>query len=135
MCVSTASPSAVNLTAASCSKKTPIAWKTSPTRSGYSRPVRKREETLRPVGPVAAHERVAVVGRRDEGLLDRAGSDPANQVPHRAGFVVRAGCAGASERLLPDDGAGGLVIDVEVARGVAQLLMRLLDGEAVVGED
>ena len=32
-----ASASAVNLTSASCSKKTPIAWSTSPMRSGYSR--------------------------------------------------------------------------------------------------
>ena len=39
MWATTASPSAVNLTAASCSKKTPIAWSTSPMRSGYSRPL------------------------------------------------------------------------------------------------
>src|SRR5213076_3331113 len=63
---------------------------------------------------VRRDERVAVVGRRDEGLLDRARADPADQVPHRAGLVVRPGRARAAERLLPDDRAGRLVVDVEV---------------------
>ena len=50
MWATTASPSAVNLTAASCSKKTPIAWSTSPMRSGYSRPL---TPALRPAEPAS----------------------------------------------------------------------------------
>ena len=41
----------------------------------------------------------------------------------------------AAERLLADDGAGGLVVDVEVAGGVAQGGGHLDDGGAVVGPD
>ena len=66
------------------------------------------------------HERIAVVGRRHERLLDRARADPAQQVQLRAGLVVGARPAGAAERLLADDRAGRLVVDVEVAGGVAQ---------------
>ena len=66
------------------------------------------------------HVRVAVVGRRDERLLDRAGRRPAQQVQRRAGLVVGARGARPAERLLPDHRAGGLVVDVEVARRVAQ---------------
>src|SRR5919197_4179252 len=72
---------------------------------------------------VGRHERVAVVGRRDERLLDRAGAHPADQVPHRARLVVRPRRARAAERLLPDNGAGRLVVDVEVSRRVAELFL------------
>src|SRR3954453_11184446 len=83
----------------------------------------------------SAEERIAVVARRDERLLDRARADPADQVPHRASLVVRAGCARAAERLLADDGAGRLVVDVEVARRVAQSRLRRVDRGAILGED
>src|SRR6476620_3402747 len=43
-----------------------------------------------------------------------------NQVPHRAGLVVGARRARTADRLLADDGAGGLVVDVEVAGRVPQ---------------
>src|SRR5687767_6780220 len=72
--------------------------------------------------------RVAVVGRRDECLLDRPGRGPAQQVDRGAGLVVGAGRTTATEGLLPDDRAGGLVVDVEVARGEAQRLARPRDG-------
>ena len=64
----------------------------------------------------SAHVRVAVVGRRHERLLDRARRHPAHQVEDRAGLVVGAAGPRAAERLLADDRAGGLVVDVEVAR-------------------
>jgi hypothetical protein len=83
---------------------------------------------------VRRHERIAVVRRRDEGFLDRTGADPADQVPHRAGLVVRAGRAGPAERLLADDRAGRLVVHVEVPGGVAQLLLRQLDRVAFARE-
>src|SRR5919204_6094648 len=76
---------------------------------------------------VGRHERIAVVRRRDEGLLDRARADPADQVPHRAGLVVRAGRARPAERLLADDCPRRLVVDVEVAGGVAELLLGELE--------
>src|SRR5688500_2014857 len=90
---------------------------------------------LGPVGSVRAHERIAVVGRRHERLLHGPRADPADQVPERAGLVVRAGRARSPEGLLADDGPRGLVVDVEVAGGVAERCVRLLDGVAVVGED
>ena len=71
----------------------------------------------------SAHVRVAVVLRRHEGLLDRARRGPAQQVDRGAGLVVGAGRAAAAEGLLPDDGAGRLVVDVEVAGREAQRLV------------
>ena len=79
--------------------------------------------------------RVAVVGRRHEGLLDRAGRRPAQQVLRGAGLVVGARGTGAAERLLPDDGTGRLVVDVEVARREPQHLHRLGDRRPVLGDD
>src|SRR5438874_11251212 len=76
---------------------------------------------------VGRHEGVAVVGRRYERLLDRARAHPADQVPHRAGLVVRTGGARAAEGLLAYDGAGRLVVDVEVASRIAQLLAGQLE--------
>src|SRR5262245_61826716 len=81
-----------------------------------------------------AHVRVRGVGRGREVLLDRAGGDPADQVPEAAGLVVGAGGAGAAEGLLADDGAGGLVVDVEVAGGVAEAGLGGVDGGAVARE-
>src|SRR6185437_1454569 len=80
-------------------------------------------------------EWVAVVARRYERLLDRARADPADQVPHRAGLVVRARGARAAERLLAHHGPGRLVVDVEVAGGVAEPLPRGLDCTQVARED
>ena len=57
------------------------------------------------------------------------------QVEHRAGLVVGAAGPGAAERLLPDDGAGRLVVDVEVARREAQRSAGLGDRGPVLGED
>src|SRR3954468_4371194 len=73
---------------------------------------------------VRIEERIAVVARREEGLLHGPGADPADEVPHRPRLVVRPGRARAAERLLPDDRAGRLVIDVEVARRVPEPVRR-----------
>ena len=81
------------------------------------------------------HVRIAVVGRRRERLLDRARRDPADEVPQRARLVVGARRARAAERLLPDDGAGRLVVDVEVAGRVAQARARLVDRRALARPD
>src|SRR5512133_1019955 len=102
------------------------------------RPRARREvpASASPVRPaVVGHERIAVVLRRDERLLDRPRADPADQVPHRAGLVVRARRASPAERLLSDDGAGRLVVDVEVAGRVAQRFLRLVDRSALLRED
>src|SRR5919204_202285 len=86
----TASPSHCHRTAARWWTKTPIAcpgvWSTLYVLS------LDRARTVR----VGRHEGIAVVGRRDERLLDRARADPANQVPHRARLVVRPRCARAA---------------------------------------
>ena len=83
-----------------------------------------------PKGPALlfAHERVLVVARRRERFLDRPRADPSHEVQLRAGLVVRARRARAAERLLADDRACGLVVDVEVAGGVAQRARGLPDG-------
>src|SRR6266567_5199344 len=54
---------------------------------------------------------------------------------YRAGFVVGAGGAGSAEGLLADDGAGRLVVDVEVAGGVLERRVGFGDGPLVGGED
>src|ERR671934_1719911 len=84
---------------------------------------------------VRIHERVPVVPRRDERLLDGARADPADQVPNRPRLVVRARGARPAERLLADHRAGRLVVHVEVAGRVAELLACLLDRAALVRED
>ena len=64
----------------------------------------------------SAHVRIAIVGWRDEQLLDRAGIHPAGQIEDRARLVVGAAGASAAERLLANHCAGWLVVDVEVSR-------------------
>src|ERR1035437_576281 len=75
------------------------------------------------------------VGRADERLLDPPRRHPAQQVDRRPGLVVGATGAAAAEGLLADHGAGRLVVDVEVARRVAQHVCCGVDGGAVGGED
>src|SRR6266700_621161 len=81
------------------------------------------------------HVRIAIVGRRGEQLLDRAGIDPSGQVEQRTGLVVGAAGPGPAERLLTDDRAGGLVVDVEVTRREPQRIRRGRDRGAVGGDD
>ena len=81
------------------------------------------------------HERILVIARRRERLLERARVDPADEVQLRAGLVVGAGSARAAERLLADDRTGRLVVDVEVARGVPQRARRFAHRLAVAAED
>src|SRR5438046_2088424 len=80
------------------------------------------------------HERIRVIRRRAECLLDRARADPAYEVEFRTGLVVRAARARATERLLSDYGTGRLVVDVEVSRGVAQRERRFANGASIVRE-
>src|SRR5215203_548819 len=80
------------------------------------------------------HEGVLVVTRRSERLLDGPRAGPADQIQLGAGLVVGAGPTRAAERLLSDDRAGRLVVDVEVARGVAQRGRGLADRAAVARE-
>ena len=81
------------------------------------------------------HVRVAVVGRRGEQLLDRAGVHPADQVEDRTRLVVGPAGPGAAERLLPDHRARRLVVDVEIARGEPQRLGRVGDRRPVLRDD
>src|SRR5215210_613152 len=100
--------------------------------------VAQRLRAIRGAGAVRGvrrHERIAVVPRRDERLLDRPRADPPNQVPHRACLVVRPGPSRTAERLLADDGARRLIVDVEVPRGVPEPLLRLVDRRAILRED
>src|SRR5580698_5087791 len=82
-----------------------------------------------------SHVRVAVVGRRDELFLDGPGVDPADQVEDRARLVVGAAGPGPAERLLADDRAGRLVVDVEVARREPQGVGGLRDRGPVLRDD
>src|SRR3954462_15720772 len=72
-------------------------------------------------GLFLGHERIPIVRRRGERLLDSPGADPANEVELGAGLVVGSRATGAAERLLAHHGARGLVVDVEIAGGVAQV--------------
>src|SRR5687767_6706415 len=129
---STASASGWGSTAVRLSRKTSIASRTARTPSIYD-PGRRR--LFGRAGTVRRHEGIPVILRRNERLLDRPRADPADQVPHRAGLVVRTGRARAAERLLADDRACRLVVHVEVSRRVAQCLLGRRDGVAVLGED
>src|SRR5579871_1917379 len=73
------------------------------------------------------HERVAHGGGRHEVLLDRPRRGPADQVQLRAGLVVGPRRPAPAERLLPHHRAGRLVVDVEIARRVAQVGGYLVD--------
>src|SRR5262245_3196265 len=81
------------------------------------------------------HEGVAVVERRAERLLDRAGAHPPDEVELGARLVVRARSPRAAERLLAHHRARGLVVHVEVARGLAQRRRGLADRRPILGED
>ena len=98
-----------------------------------------QRDSIAPIsGPsqgVSAHVGVAVVRRRHERLLDRARRGPAQQVDRGAGLVVGAAGPAAAERLLADDRAGRLVVDVEVAGREPQLLLRPGDRAPVPGDD
>src|SRR5262249_11488692 len=106
-----------------------------PSYPGVLGPIRWCRAVAAGVGLVGGHEWVAVVARGNERLIDGTRAVPADQVPHRAGLVVRPGGARAAERLLADDGARRLVVDVEVAGRVAERLLGLDHRVAVVRED
>src|SRR6476469_6436160 len=94
-----------------------------------------RSATQRITRRNSTHVGVLPVLGRDEGLLDRAGGGPAEEVDGGAGLVVGTRRTSAAEGLLADDGAGGLVVDVEVAGGEAQGVLGPGDGLAVLGDD
>src|SRR5699024_10101007 len=79
--------------------------------------------------------RVGGDGRGHEGLLDGARARPPGQVLRRTRLVVGAGGTGPTERLLTDDGAGGPVVDVEVARRETQYFLGPGHRHTVVGDD
>src|SRR5579885_2298428 len=61
------------------------------------------------------HERIPVIRRRRERLLDRPRAHPAHEIALRSRLVVRARAARAAERLLPNHRARRLVVDVKVS--------------------
>src|SRR4051794_27576803 len=67
-------------------------------------PMSRCERTIKSL--LLAHERVFVIRRRREGLLDRARADPAHEVELGACLVVRARSASTAEWLHADHGAG-----------------------------
>src|SRR5205823_9056164 len=71
-----------------------------------------------PISLLLVHERIRVIGRRRERLLDCARRHPTHEIQLRSRLVIRPRAARAAEWLLTDDRAGGLVVDVEVARRV-----------------
>src|SRR6266480_5997463 len=73
-----------------------------------------------PAELLLGHERVPIVGRRRESFLDRAWTYPAHQIELRPGLVVGARPARSAERLLSNDRASWLVVDVEIPRRVAE---------------
>src|SRR3982750_3722065 len=93
------------------------------------RPAPRRPDRL-----LLGHERVAIVARRREGFLQGSRADPAYEVQLGPRLVVRAGSARAAERLLTDDRAGGLVVDIEIPGGVPERAERLPDTRAIAAE-
>ena len=78
--------------------------------------------------------RVAVIRGGGKVFLHRSGGNPAQQVQGRTGLVVCSGRACSPKRLLTDDGAGGLVVDVEIARTVTQAFGDPVCCDAIAGE-
>src|SRR5437660_1157590 len=60
------------------------------------------------------HVGVPVIRLGYEGLFDRPGRRPADQIVPGAGLVVRTRPARSAERLLSHDRAGRFVVDVEI---------------------
>jgi len=81
------------------------------------------------------HMGIAEIGGGQEGLLDGARAEPAQEVEVASGLVVGARLARAAKGLLPDHGPGGLVVDVEIACCIAQGRQCLHCGIAVLAED
>src|SRR6478672_1618188 len=84
-----------------------------------------------PVPLLLGHERIGVLRRRRERLLDRSRAHPANEVELRPGLVVRSAGSRTAEGLLAHHRARRLVVDVEVSCRVAERDAGLLDGAAV----
>src|SRR5687768_5646426 len=80
--------------------------------------------TAEPHHLLLAHVCVAPVAWWRERLLHRPRAHPPDQIQLRTRLVVRARSACPPERLLPDDSASRLVVDVEVARRIAQRVVR-----------
>src|SRR3954452_5598895 len=117
-CLAAARPNASRRSVSTAIPLTPSAPSATarPLSTREAAPAVARHRRHRSADRPSAHVRVAVVGRGGERLLDRAGRGPAKQVLRRARLVVGARAPPAAERLLADDGAGRLVVDVEVAR-------------------
>ncbi len=80
---------------------------------------------------ILLHVGVAVVSGGHEGLLDDTRDDPADEVELTTGLVVGTAGTSTAEGLHTHNGAGRLVVDVEVAGSIAELVGELLDLEAV----
>lgn len=74
------------------------------------------------------------LGSRNELLLNRPNVDESGQQVLAAGLVVGTAGSRASEGLLTHNGAGALAVDVEVASGVAELLLGDSDDLTVSGK-
>src|SRR5680860_1233414 len=79
--------------------------------------------------------RVAIVLRGVESLFDRPRRCPALQVRRRTGLVIGARGPRPTERLLTDDCACWLVVDVEVTGREPKFLACPGDDIAVLGDD
>jgi len=83
---------------------------------------------------LAGEEGIAVVGGRNEGFLDGAGAEPAIEVQDGTRLIVGAARAGSAEGLLADNGAGRLVVDVEVACAVSKLVRGQFHRVPILGD-
>jgi len=70
----------------------------------------------------------------NEILFDRANRDKPTQQVHAASLIIRAARPRPTKRLLPDNSASALAVDVEVAGRVAQRILREAHGGAVARE-
>jgi len=78
---------------------------------------------------------VSDLGGRSKLLLDSADIDEAGQEVLATSLVVGARGARTAEGLLTDDSASALAVDVEVAGGVAELLLSEASGLTVSSKD
>src|SRR5260221_10425962 len=80
-------------------------------------------------------ERIPVVLCRQKSLFNRPKRNPAEQIYFCAGFVICTRTACPSKGLLPNDGAGGFVIDIKITRSIGKHFSSHFNSIPVAGQD
>src|SRR6218665_445847 len=81
---------------------------------------------------IIRQERIAIINGRNKSFLYASHRYTTHHIDFGACFVVCARSSCAAERLLPDYGSGGLVIDIKISCRMTQFLRRQLQSISVL---